>query len=200
MKVMLATRNQGKVLEIRRLLQPLGLNLENQIDTDIPSAVEDGETFVENALIKARAVCLASSMPAIADDSGLVVPALDGRPGIYSSRFAHQEATDEENNTELLAQLTDHKSRDAFFFCCMVFLRHAQDPTPMIAYGKWWGEILAHPRGNGGFGYDPLFYISGEKRSAAQLTPEQKSRLSHRGQASQHLITQISTNLELNAR
>ena len=195
MKVMLATRNNGKIIEMRRLLEPLGLELDNQTDTDIPSAVEDGQTFVENALIKARAVSLASSTPAIADDSGLVVPALDGRPGIYSSRFAHIDASDAENNSELLTQLANQESRAAYFFCCMVFLRHAQDPTPIIAYGQWWGEILREPQGEGGFGYDPLFYVADESRSAAQLPAQTKNRLSHRGQASQHLIAQLSKSL-----
>jgi len=195
MKVMLATRNNGKIIEMRRLLEPLGLELDNQTDTDIPSPVEDGQTFVENALIKARAVSLASSTPAIADDSGLVVPALDGRPGIYSSRFAHIDASDAENNSELLTQLANQESRAAYFFCCMVFLRHTQDPTPIIAYGQWWGEILREPQGEGGFGYDPLFYVADESRSAAQLPTQTKNRLSHRGQASQHLIAQLSKSL-----
>jgi len=195
MKVMLATRNNGKIIEMRRLLEPLGLELDNQTDTDIPSPVEDGQTFVENALIKARAVSLASSTPAIADDSGLVVPVLDGRPGIYSSRFAHIDASDAENNSELLTQLANQESRAAYFFCCMVFLRHAQDPTPIIAYGQWWGEILREPQGEGGFGYDPLFYVADESRSAAQLPAQTKNRLSHRGQASQHLIAQLSKSL-----
>jgi XTP/dITP diphosphohydrolase len=195
MKVMLATRNNGKIIEMRRLLEPLGLELDNQTDTDIPSPVEDGQTFVENALIKARAVSLASSTPAIADDSGLVVPALDGRPGIYSSRFAHIDASDAENNSELLTQLANQESRAAYFFCCMVFLRHAQDPTPIIAYGQWWGEILREPQGEGGFGYDPLFYVADESYSAAQLPAQTKNRLSHRGQASQHLIAQLSKSL-----
>lgn len=195
MKVMLATRNNGKIIEMRRLLEPLGLELDNQTDTDIPSPVEDGQTFVENALIKARAVSLASSTPAIADDSGLVVPALDGRPGIYSSRFAHIDASDAENNSELLTQLANQESRAAYFFCCMVFLRHAQDPTPIIAYGQWWGKILREPQGEGGFGYDPLFYVADESRSAAQLPAQTKNRLSHRGQASQHLAAQLSKSL-----
>jgi XTP/dITP diphosphohydrolase len=195
MKVMLATRNNGKIIEMRRLLEPLGLELDNQTDTDIPSPVEDGQTFVENALIKARAVSLASSTPAIADDSGLVVPALDGRPGIYSSRFAHIDASDAENNSELLTQLANQESRAAYFFCCMVFLRHAQDPTPIIAYGQWWGKILREPQGEGGFGYDPLFYVADENRSAAQLLAQTKNRLSHRGQASQHLAAQLSESL-----
>ena len=199
MKVMLGTRNNGKIVEMRRLLAPLGLELENQTDTDIPSPVEDGATFVENALIKARAVSLASGMPAIADDSGLVVPALNGRPGIYSSRFAHADATDAENNKELLNQLANQKLRSAYFFCCMVMLKHSTDPTPIIAYGQWWGEILTEPNGDGGFGYDPLFYIASARSSAAELPADIKNKLSHRGQASQHLIKQLSASLSANA-
>ena len=199
MKVMLGTRNSGKISEMQRLLAPLGLELENQTDTDIPSPVEDGATFVENALIKARAVSLASSMPAIADDSGLVVPALNGRPGIYSSRFAHADATDAENNEELLDQLASQEFRAAYFFCCMVFLRHPIDPTPIIAYGQWWGEILTQAKGTGGFGYDPLFFITSENSSAAELPADIKNKLSHRGQASQHLIKQLSASLVVNA-
>ena len=184
---------------MQRLLAPLSLELENQTDTDIPSPVEDGATFVENALIKARAVSLASSMPAISDDSGLVVPALNGRPGIYSSRFAHADATDAENNKELLDQLASQESRAAYFFCCMVFLRHPIDPTPIIAYGQWWGEILTQAKGTGGFGYDPLFFITSENSSAAELPADIKNKLSHRGQASQHLIKQLSASLVVNA-
>ena len=199
MKVMLGTRNRGKISEMQRLLAPLGLELENQTDTDIPSPVEDGATLVENALIKARAVSLASSMPAIADDSGLVVSALNGRPGIYSSRFAHADATDAENNEELLDQLASQEFRAAYFFCCMVFLRHPIDPTPIIAYGQWWGEILTQAKGTGGFGYDPLFFITSENSSAAELPADIKNKLSHRGQASQHLIKQLSASLVVNA-
>ena len=196
---MLGTRNSRKISEMHRLLAPLSLELENQTDTDIPSPVEDGATFVENALIKARAVSLASSMPAIADDSGLVVPALNGRPGIYSSRFAHADATDAENNEELLDQLASQEFRAAYFFCCMVFLRHPIDPTPIIAYGQWWGEILTQAKGTGGFGYDPLFFITSENSSAAELPAHIKNKLSHRGQASQHLIKQLSASLVVNA-
>ena len=199
MKVMLGTRNNGKIAEMRRLLEPLGLQLENQTNTDIPSPVEDGATFVENALIKARSVSEASALPAIADDSGLVVPALDGRPGIYSARFAHIDATDTENNKALLAQLADQASRTAYYFCCMVFLRYPQDPAPIIAYGQWWGEILTTPQGEGGFGYDSLFFVASHKSSAAELSTEIKNQMSHRGQASRDLIKQLSASLTANA-
>ena len=199
MKVMLGTRNNGKIVEMRSLLEPLGLQLENQTDTDIPSPVEDGATFVENALIKARSVSSASTLPAIADDSGLVVPTLDGRPGIYSARFAHINANDMENNKALLAQLAGQSSRAAYFFCCLVFLRHPQDPTPIIAYGQWWGEILDAPQGDGGFGYDPLFFVASHKSSAAELPAEIKNQMSHRGQASRDLIKQLSASLSVNA-
>ena len=159
MDLLLATRNQGKIDEMRPMLANVGFNLVNQSETDIPSPVENGATFVENALIKARAVSAATGLPSIADDSGLVVSALDGAPGIFSARYAGEKATDADNNARLLSELASHADRSAYFFCCMVFLRTAQDPTPLIATGQWHGEILTEPRGDGGFGYDPLFWV-----------------------------------------
>ena len=164
MDLVLATRNQGKIDEMRPMLANVGFNLVNQSDTDIPSPVEDGATFVENALIKARAVSAATDLPSIADDSGLVVSALGGAPGIFSARYAGETATDADNNARLLRELAPHADRRAFFFCCMVFLRSAQDPTPLIATGQWHGEILTEPRGSGGFGYDPLFWVADLKK------------------------------------
>ena len=147
------------------------------------SFAEDGATFVENALIKARAVSAATDLPSIADDSGLVVSALGGAPGIFSARYAGETATDADNNARLLRELAPHADRRAFFFCCMVFLRSAQDPTPLIATGQWHGEILTEPRGSGGFGYDPLFWVADLKKSAAELVKADKNTISHRGQA-----------------
>ena len=187
--LVLATRNQGKVDEMRPMLAGVGFNLINQSETDIPSAAEDGETFVENALIKARAVSGATGLPAIADDSGLVVAALSGAPGIYSARYAGADATDVANNQKLLHDLTDFHDRSAFFFCCMVFLRSAEDPTPVIATGQWNGEILRAPTGKGGFGYDPLFWLPELKLSAAELPMVQKNQISHRGLACAQLLT-----------
>ena len=192
MDLVLATRNQGKVEEMRPMLASVGFNLINQTDTDIPSAVEDGATFVENALIKARSVAKATGLPCIADDSGLVVQALHGAPGIYSARYAGEDASDADNNRRLLEALSEQTDRRAFFFCCMVFLSSAQDPTPLIATAQWHGEILQAPRGDGGFGYDPLFWLPEHQQSAAQLPKATKNKISHRGQACAQLVKALN--------
>ena len=192
MDLVLATRNQGKVEEMRPMLAGIGFNLINQTDTDIPSAVEDGATFVENALIKARAVARATGLACIADDSGLVVQALNGAPGIYSARYAGEDASDADNNRRLLEALSEQTDRRAFFFCCMVFLSSAQDPTPLIATAQWHGEILQAPRGDGGFGYDPLFWLPEYEQSAAQLPKATKNQISHRGQACAKLVAALN--------
>jgi XTP/dITP diphosphohydrolase len=192
MDLVLATRNQGKVEEMRPMLAGIGFNLINQTDTDIPSAVEDGATFVENALIKARAVARATGLACIADDSGLVVQALNGAPGIYSARYAGEDASDADNNHRLLEALSEQTDRRAFFFCCMIFLRSAQDPTPLIATAQWHGEILQAPRGDGGFGYDPLFWLPEHQQSAAQLPKATKNKISHRGQACAQLVKALN--------
>ena len=192
MDLVLATRNQGKVEEMRPMLARVGFSLINQTDTDIPSAVEDGATFVENALIKARSVAKATGLPSIADDSGLVVRALHGAPGIYSARYAGEDASDADNNQRLLEALGEQSDRRAFFFCCMVFLRSAEDPMPLIATAQWHGEILQTPRGDGGFGYDPLFWLPEHKQSAAQLPKETKNSISHRGQACAKLVEALN--------
>ena len=193
MDLILATRNQGKIDEMRPMLADVGFNLVNQSDTNIPSPVEDGETFVENALIKARAVSAATGLPSIADDSGLVVSALGGAPGIFSARYAGEAATDADNNARLLNELAPHADRSAYFFCCMVFMRSAKDPTPFIATGRWHGEILTEPKGDGGFGYDPLFWVPERKKSAAQLAKADKNSISHRGQACAVMLKSLST-------
>lgn len=193
MDLILATRNQGKIDEMRPMLADVGFNLVNQSDTNIPSPVEDGATFVENALIKARAVTTATGLPSIADDSGLVVSALGGAPGIFSARYAGEEATDTDNNALLLSKLAPHTDRSAYFFCCMVFLRSAEDPTPLIATGRWHGEILTEPRGDGGFGYDPLFWVPEREKSAAELVKADKNRISHRGQACALMLQSLHT-------
>ena len=163
MKVVLATNNEGKLFEFRSLLSPLGLELVGQAELDITSIPETGITFVENALAKARHVSAVSNCPALSDDSGLVVDALRGEPGIHSARFAGSNATDEDNNSKLLAVLANHKSRktrSAHFYCALVFLRHAEDPAPIVATGQWHGSIVTEPKGNNGFGYDPLSCVS----------------------------------------
>ena len=184
MKLVLATGNAHKVREIRSVL-PDDMTLVPQTELGIPSPDETGLTFVENAIIKARNAAAHAKLPAIADDSGLAVDFLDGAPGIYSSRYGGEDATDEDNNRKLLAALADvpEAQRIAHFHCVIVLLQHANDPTPLIAQGSWSGRILTAPGGSNGFGYDPLFYVPSLDCSAAELAADTKNRLSHRGQA-----------------
>lgn len=181
-KVVLATGNQGKVIEMQDTLQALGFTVLPQNDFNIPEAVEDGLSFVENAIKKARHACQLTGLPAIADDSGLEVDALHGAPGIYSSRYADGKG-DAANNTKLLHELSGVLNRKARFQCVIVYLEHALDPTPIICQGTWEGEIAEQAVGDRGFGYDPLFYIPELGCHAAELSTEQKKTLSHRGQA-----------------
>lgn len=187
--VVLASGNAGKLRELRGILAPLTLELRSQADFDTPEAVEDGLSFVENALIKARNAARHTGLPALADDSGLAVDSLEGAPGIHSARFAGGGG-DQANNDKLLAQLGDlpRADRSAQFHCALVYMRHWQDPTPIICQGRWEGYILQQPSGKDGFGYDPLFYVPGEDCSAAELDPVRKNTLSHRAQASVALV------------
>ena len=183
-KIVLATGNPGKVREIRRILGELGVEVVPQTELGVGDADETGSSFVENALIKARHASLMTGLPAIADDSGLVVDALDGRPGVYSARYSGAGATDESNIDKLLRELAgvpDDK-RTAAFHCCAVYVS-ADDSTSLVAEGRWPGRILAERRGTGGFGYDPVFYDPDCGRTAAELGPELKNALSHRGKA-----------------
>ena len=183
-KIVLATGNPGKVREIRRILGELGVEVVPQTELGVGDADETGSSFVENALIKARHASLMTGLPAIADDSGLVVDALDGRPGVYSARYSGAGATDESNIDKLLRELAgvpDGK-RTAAFHCCAVYVS-ADDSTSLVAEGRWPGRILAERRGTGGFGYDPVFYDPDCGRTAAELGPELKNALSHRGKA-----------------
>ncbi len=182
MKIILASNNQKKLLEMRGCL-PRETELVTASELNIESPAETGTTFVENAIIKARHSAHVSGLAAIADDSGLEVDYLKGAPGIYSSRFAGENATDEDNNFKLLASLEGVSERSARFRCVIVYLRHEHDPMPIIASGTWEGRILETPMGNDGFGYDPLFCPQGYDLSVATLTAEQKRELSHRGQA-----------------
>jgi len=195
MKVVFASGNAGKVREVGEMLAPLDWTVIPQTTLFDEEAEETGLTFVENALIKARFACEKTGLPAIADDSGLEVAALGGAPGIYSSRFAGPEATDSSNIDRLLAELADvpEGERQASFYCAMVFLRHAEDPTPVIALGRWNGEILTAPRGEHGFGYDPVFFVPEAGCTAAELPPARKHRLSHRAQALHSLVAQIQS-------
>ena len=196
-KLVIASNNKGKVAELTDLLAPLGLVPVPQGELGVSEAEEPAVTFVENAIIKARHAAKATGLPALADDSGLAVDALDGRPGVRSARFAGEEATDNDNVEALLAALKDtpEAERSAQFHCVLVYLRHADDPTPIICHGRWPGRILAEPRGQGGFGYDPAFLVPEHGCSAAELTREQKGRISHRGRALARLLDQLRAEL-----
>ncbi|HTD28152.1 MAG TPA: RdgB/HAM1 family non-canonical purine NTP pyrophosphatase [Xanthomonadaceae bacterium] len=184
-RLVLASSNRGKLDELRELLSPSGYELIAQSDFGVDDAEETGSTFVENALLKARHVARITGLPALADDSGLVVDALDGAPGLRSARFAGEHGNASANNALLLDRLHDvvGSERRAHFYCALVLLRGALDPQPLIAEGIWRGAILAAPRGAQGFGYDPLFLPDGQTLSAAELDPAMKNRISHRGQA-----------------
>lgn len=194
-KIVLATNNQGKVNELQNLLADAGFDIVAQSQFNLPDADETGLTFVENAIIKARYAAKLTGLPAIADDSGLVVEAFNGEPGIYSARYAGEHGNDESNNQKLLQALQPipQEKRSAYFYCALVFMRHENDPTPIICLGKWNGLILNELKGKGGFGYDPLFYVPELNCTAAELTKEHKSQISHRGQALKQLIKEIKT-------
>lgn len=184
-KIVLASGNIGKLRELSQILSPLGLELIAQSDLNVPEAEETGLSFVENAIIKARNAALFTGLPAIADDSGIEVDALHGAPGIYSSRYAGPDASDSDNIQVLLNAIKDvpETERTARFQCVVVFMRHAEDPTPLICQGSWQGQILQSPSGDEGFGYDPVFWVSETDCTAAELSPEQKHAISHRGKA-----------------
>lgn len=192
-KIVLATNNQGKVNELENLLADAGFNVVAQSEFNVPDADETGLTFVENAILKARHTAKLTGLPAIADDSGLAVDALHGEPGIYSARYAGEHGNDKSNNQKLLQALTDvpDEKRTAYFYCALVFMRHESDPTPIICLGRWDGMILREEQGNGGFGYDPLFYVPEQGCTAAELTRENKSQISHRGQALRQLLQKL---------
>lgn len=192
-RVVLASGNAGKLQEFARMLADSGIELRPQCEFDVEPAPETATTFIENALAKARNVCVQTGLPAIADDSGLEVDALDGAPGVYSARYAGG-AGDEANNRKLLAALEDipMERRTARFRAVLVYLRHAADPSPIIAEGVWEGRIAETPRGDGGFGYDPLFELP-DSRTSAELPPDEKNRLSHRGHALAELRRKLST-------
>ncbi|HEY1077256.1 MAG TPA: RdgB/HAM1 family non-canonical purine NTP pyrophosphatase [Fontimonas sp.] len=191
--LVLASRNAKKLAEMQALLAPLGFQLRLVSEFSDEAAEETAGTFVENALLKARHAARVSGLPAIADDSGLEVDALNGRPGVWSARYAGPGATDADNNALLLQSLQGvaPAQRGARFVCVMALLRHADDPVPLIAQGLWRGRILEAPRGGQGFGYDPLFWVPDQQCSSAELDPALKNRISHRGRASQALLAQL---------
>ena len=190
--LVLASNNKGKIAEFEKMFAELNLpvNVIPQGQLNIADAVEDGLSFVENAIIKARHASKISGKPAIADDSGICVPALGGAPGIYSARYSGEDATDQKNLQKLLETMKDvpDDQRQARFHCVLVYLRHAEDPTPLVCHGSWPGVITREPAGTGGFGYDPIFFVPSEGKTAAELTREEKSAISHRGQALKLLL------------
>lgn len=196
-KIVLASGNKGKLKEFSQVLGDLKVEVLPQSEFQISDADETGLSFVENAILKARHAAKATGLPALADDSGLEVDALNGAPGIYSARFSGTEATDEKNNQLLLEKLQGipAEERTARFRCVLAFLRHANDPTPLICQGSWEGLILEQLSGNNGFGYDPLFLIPELEKTSAQLAPEEKNKISHRGQAVALMKENIKTYL-----
>ncbi|GHA08060.1 XTP/dITP diphosphatase [Oceanisphaera arctica] len=190
-QIVLASGNAKKVAELQSLLGELGMTVIPQTELAVSDADETGTTFVENAIIKARHAAAVTGLPAIADDSGLAVDALDGRPGVYSARFAGVGASDRQNLDLLLSELkgVPAEQRRATFWCVLVYMRHAKDPTPLICSGHWQGTITEQPQGEQGFGYDPVFFVTDAGKTAAELSAAEKNRLSHRGQALRQLLT-----------
>lgn len=195
-KVVLATGNAGKVRELSQMLSPFNVEIISQKSLNVPDAIEDGLTFIENALIKARNACRHTGLPAIADDSGLEVDFLKGAPGIYSSRYAGEHATDQNNIDKLLSALKDvpPAQRQARFQCVLVYLRHPEDPTPLICQAHWSGVIASQQNGLNGFGYDPIFYLPEHQCTSAELAKDVKNTLSHRAQALQQLVAALENN------
>lgn len=189
--VVLASGNRGKLAELGNLLADMGITLRSQAEFDVIEADETGLSFIENAILKARNAARQTGFAALADDSGLSVDALGGAPGIYSARYAGEHAQDADNNAKLLNALKNETKRRAHFHCALAFVRHADDPAPIVAEGLWHGEILSAPRGSNGFGYDPLFYIADLNLSSAELSKEQKNQLSHRALALSQLLPRL---------
>ncbi|MBF7979175.1 MULTISPECIES: XTP/dITP diphosphatase [Rahnella] len=200
-KVVLATGNAGKVRELAHLLADFGLDVVAQTELGVESADETGLTFIENAILKARHAAAETGLPAVADDSGLAVDFLGGAPGIYSARYAGVDASDQQNLDKLLVALKDvpQGQRNAQFHCVLVYMRHAEDPTPQVCHGSWPGEIAFAEAGEGGFGYDPIFFVPELGKTAAELTREEKSAVSHRGQALKLLLAAMKEAVQKNA-
>lgn len=190
-KLVIASGNQGKLREITHILAPLNIEVIPQSNFNVPECEEPFCTFIENALAKARHASKHTGLPALADDSGLCVEALQGAPGVLSARYAGEQKSDEANNQKLLEVMKNEKNRHAHFYCVMVLVRHEHDPEPLIAEGQWMGEILSEYRGNDGFGYDPLFLDAKTGKTVAELPLEIKSRISHRGHAMAKLLQKI---------
>ncbi|ASU21405.1 non-canonical purine NTP pyrophosphatase [Vibrio qinghaiensis] len=193
-KIVLATGNQGKVREMADLLVDFGFDVVAQTELNVPEAAETGTTFIENAIIKARHAAKITGLPAIADDSGLEVDYLQGAPGIYSARYAGENASDQQNLEKLLAAMegVPDEQRTARFHCVLVFMRHENDPTPLVCHGTWQGRILHQAHGSNGFGYDPIFFVPEDNCASAELLPARKKQLSHRGKALKMLFKTLS--------
>lgn len=190
-RLILASNNAGKLKEFDQLLAPIGFELHPQGEFDVPEAEEPFGTFVENALAKARHASRLTGLPALADDSGVCVNALGGAPGVYSARFAGEPKSDARNSEKLVADLAGLSDKSAYYYCVLVYVRHPDDPQPVIADGRWNGEIIASPRGENGFGYDPHFLIPSLGKTTAELAPQEKNALSHRGQALRALVEKL---------
>ena len=195
MKLVLATSNNGKLAEMQPMLREFGIQALPQNQFGFADAEETGTTFIENALLKARHACQQTGLPALADDSGILIDALHGAPGLISAHYAGVHGDAARNIAKVLSEMAalDNPSKSAHFYCCMVLLQHADDPQPLIAEGIWHGEILAAPLGEHGFGYDPIFWDPIHQQSAAQLPAELKNRISHRGQALLQLKQKLHT-------
>jgi XTP/dITP diphosphohydrolase len=189
--IVLASNNAGKLKEFHALLAPLGFPVRTQGEFNVPEAEEPHPTFVENALAKARHAARLTGLPALADDSGICANVLGGAPGVLSARFAGEPKSDQRNNDKLIADLAVHADKSAYYYCVLVFLRHADDPRPIIAEGRWDGEVIAEARGAGGFGYDPYFLLPALGKTAAELSADEKNRLSHRAQALRLLVERL---------
>jgi XTP/dITP diphosphohydrolase len=190
-QLVIASGNSGKLAELQNLLAPLNIQVIPQSQFSVTKAAEPHCTFIENALAKARHASLATKLPALADDSGLCLEALPGVPGVHSAYYGGEPRSDAKNNAHLISVLKQHSNRFAYYYCCLVLVRQHDDPQPLIAEGVWNGSILKKPRGTGGFGYDPLFLDSITGKSAAELTPELKNKLSHRGKAMRKMLQLI---------
>ena len=190
-KLVIASNNPGKLREIDRILQPLGLEVLPQSAFNIPEAEEPYCTFIENCLTKARHASEHSGLPALADDSGICIDALNGAPGVYSARFAGEPKSDQRNNEKLIELLQHETNRKAHYYCVIILVRHPHDPQPIIAEGSWHGEIIDTPRGSGGFGYDPYFLVPELGQTGAELAPDVKNGMSHRGKALAELVTKL---------
>jgi len=190
-KIVLASNNQGKLKEFYQILSPLGIDLRAQSEFEVPEAEEPYPSFVENALTKARHASRLTGLPALADDSGICVNALQGAPGVLSARFAGEPKSDARNNQKLIADLSGIADKSAYYYCVLVFVRSEFDPQPVIAEGVWAGEIIADARGENGFGYDPHFFIPGLNKTVAELAAPEKNQLSHRGQALRALVEKL---------